>query len=188
MMTSVSGSAIDVRSGGALTLAGGYSLSASGWAFFRAPGIEIAGPVSVGAYSVSDVVSDKEMRLTGASAALGTDAHMRLWSTNLALDPTNRLGYTYRVYGAAYGTTNNPANRGIGWFYGVSSPYSTWSSSPTAPSPFMPSSVLIPPASAFQMAVPGIRTFSTEPVIFRSELESEEDDAVAPSPLSLSAP
>lgn len=125
-LSALQGSVLDVQSAGPMTLTGGFSAGSSGYSLLRAPGVEIAGPVSLGAYATVNVVADGEMRLTGSSASLGLDAHLKLWSENLAIDTTNRIGYTYRVYGATYGVTNNPSNRGIGWFYGVTSPYAAW--------------------------------------------------------------
>jgi hypothetical protein len=73
-------------------------------------------------FSTLNAASSREMRLTGASASMATGASLRLWSTNLAVDPTNRMGYNYRSYGATYGITN-VTSQGIGWLYSLSSPY-----------------------------------------------------------------
>jgi hypothetical protein len=73
-------------------------------------------------FSTLNAVSSREMRLTGASASMATGASLRLWSTNLAIDTTNRMGYNYRSYGATYGITN-VTSQGIGWLYSLSSPY-----------------------------------------------------------------
>jgi hypothetical protein len=118
----LSASGFTVVSSGPMRVGGATSLGSFGLGLLQAPGIDVAGSVSVGMFSTLNAVSSREMRLTGASASMATGASLRLWSTNLAIDPTNRLGYNYRSYGATYGITN-VTSQGIGWLYSLSSPY-----------------------------------------------------------------
>ena len=53
---------------------------------------------------------------------MATGSSLRLWSTNLAIDTTNKIGYNYKLYGATYGVSN-VTSTGIGWIYSLSSPY-----------------------------------------------------------------
>jgi hypothetical protein len=105
-----------------MRVGGVTSLGSFGSGLLQAPGIDIAGSVSVGMSSTLNAVSSREMRLTGASASMATGASLRLWSTNLAIDTTNRMGYNYKLYGATYGVSN-VTSTGIGWIYSLSSPY-----------------------------------------------------------------
>lgn len=118
----LSASGFTVVSAGPMRVAGATSLGSFGSGLLQAPGIDIAGSVSVGMFSTLNAASSREMRLTGASASMATGASLRLWSTNLAIDPTNRMGYNYRSYGATYGITN-VTSQGIGWLYSLSSAY-----------------------------------------------------------------
>ena len=118
----LSASGFSVISSGPMRVAGATSLGSFGSGLLQAPGIDIAGSVSVGMFSTLNAASGREMRLTGALASMATGASLRLWSTNLAIDPTNRMGYNYRSYGATYGITN-VTSQGIGWLYSLSSPY-----------------------------------------------------------------
>ena len=111
-----------VTSAGAMNVGGVTSLGMSGTGLLRAPGINVAGSVSVGMFSTLNAVSSTEMRLTGASAAVSTGGSLRLWSTNLAIDTTNKIGYNYKLYGASYGVSN-VTNLGVSWIYTLSSPY-----------------------------------------------------------------
>jgi len=118
----LSAGSFTVISAGAMNVGGATSLGMSGTGLLRAPGINVAGSVSVGMFSTLNVVSSSEMRLTGASASISTGGSLRLWSTNLAIDTTNRMGYNYKLYGATYGVSN-VTSTGIGWIYSLSSPY-----------------------------------------------------------------
>ena len=118
----LSASGFTIVSSGPMRVGGGTSLGMSGVGLLQAPGIDVASSVSVGMFSTLNAVSSREMRLTGASASMATGASLRLWSTNLATDTTNRLGYNYKSYGATYGITN-VTSQGIGWLYSLSSPY-----------------------------------------------------------------
>jgi filamentous hemagglutinin family protein len=118
----LSASGFTVVSSGPMRVGGATSLGSFGSGLLQAPGIDVAGSVSVGMFSTLNAVSSREMRLTGASASMATGASLRLWSTNLAIDTTNRLGYNYKSYGATYGITN-VTSQGIGWLYSLSSPY-----------------------------------------------------------------
>jgi hypothetical protein len=118
----LSASGFTVFSSGPMRVGGATSLGSFGSGLLQAPGIDVAGSVSVGMFSTLNAVSSREMRLTGASASMATGASLRLWSTNLAIDTTNRLGYNYKSYGATYGITN-VTSQGIGWLYSLSSPY-----------------------------------------------------------------
>ena len=111
-----------VTSAGAMNVGGATSLGMSGTGLLRAPGINVAGSVTVGMFSTLNAVSSYEMRLTGASATVSTGGSLRLWSTNLAIDTTNKIGYNYKLYGASYGVSN-VTNLGISWIYSLSSPY-----------------------------------------------------------------
>ena len=140
----LSASGFTVVSSGPMSVGGLTSLGMSGSGLLQAPGIDVAGSVSLGMFSTLNAVSSREMRLTGASTSremrltgastsLATGASLRLWSTNLAIDTTNRVGYNYKLYGATYGVSN-VTSTGIGWIYSLSSPYAL--SAPAA----MPSS------------------------------------------------
>jgi len=118
----LSASGFTVVSSGPMRVGGVTSLGSFGSGLLQAPGIDIAGSVSVGMSSTLNAVSSREMRLTGASASMATGASLRLWSTNLAIDTTNRMGYNYKLYGATYGVSN-VTSTGIGWIYSLSSPY-----------------------------------------------------------------
>jgi len=118
----LSASGFTVVSSGPMRVGGVTSLGSFGSGLLQAPGIDVAGSVSVGMSSTLNAVSSLEMRLTGASASISTGASLRLWSTNLAIDTTNRVGYNYKLYGATYGVSN-VTSTGIGWIYSLSSPY-----------------------------------------------------------------
>lgn len=118
----LSASGFTITSSGPMRVGGATSLGSFGSGLLQAPGIDVAGSMSVGMFSTLNAVSSREMRLTGASASMATGASLRLWSTNLAIDTTNRMGYNYRSYGATYGITN-VTSQGIGWLYSLSSPY-----------------------------------------------------------------
>ena len=118
----LSASGFTVVSSGPMRVGGATALGSFGSGLLQAPGIDVAGSVSVGMFATLNAVSSREMRLTGASASMATGASLRLWSTNLAIDTTNRMGYNYRSYGATYGITN-VTSQGIGWLYSLSSPY-----------------------------------------------------------------
>lgn len=115
-------SGFTITSSGPMRVGGATSLGMSGVGLLQAPGIDLAGSVSVSMFSTLNAVSTEEMRLTGASATVYTGGSLRLWSTNLAIDTTNRLGYNYKLYGATYGVSN-VTSTGIGWIYSLSSPY-----------------------------------------------------------------
>lgn len=118
----LSASDFTVVSSGPMRVSGTTSLGSFGSGLLQAPGIDVAGSVSAGMFSTLNVVSSREMRLTGASASMATGSSLRLWSTNLAIDPSNRIGYNYRAYGATYGVTS-VTSAGIGWLYSLGSPY-----------------------------------------------------------------
>jgi len=118
----LSASGFTVVSSGPMRVGGVTSLGSFGSGLLQAPGIDIAGSVSVGMFSTLNAVSSLEMRLTGASASMATGSSLRLWSTNLAIDTTNRMGYNYKLYAATYGVSN-VTSTGIGWIYSLSSPY-----------------------------------------------------------------
>lgn len=107
---------------GAMNVGGVTYLGMSGTGDLRAPGINVVGSLSVGMFSMLNAVSSTEIWLTGASAAVSTGGSLRLWSTNLAIDATNKIGYNYKLYGATYGISN-VTSTGIGWIYSLSSPY-----------------------------------------------------------------
>ncbi len=118
----INASDFTVISTGPMRVGGATALGSFGSGLLQAPGIDIAGSVSVGMFATLNAVSSREMRLTGASASMATGGSLRLWSTNLAIDPANRIGYNYKSYGANYGVTN-VTSTGIGWLYSLSSPY-----------------------------------------------------------------
>ena len=118
----LSASGFTVVSSGPMRIGGATSLGSFGSGLLQAPGIDVAGSVSVGMFATLNAVSSTEMRLTGASASMATGSSLRLWSTNLAIDTTNRIGYNYKLYGATYGVSN-VTSTGIGWIYSLSSPY-----------------------------------------------------------------
>ena len=118
----LSASGFTVVSSGPMRVGGATALGSFGSGLLQAPGIDVASSVSVGMFATLNAVSSREMRLTGASASMATGASLRLWSTNLAIDTTNRLGYNYKLYGATYGVSN-VTSTGIGWIFSLSSPY-----------------------------------------------------------------
>ena len=122
MLGGLSASGFTLVSSGPMRVGGVTSLGMSGSGLLQAPGIDVTGNVSLGMFSTLNAVSSREMRLTGASASMATGASLRLWSTNLAIDTTNRMGYNYKLYGATYGVSN-VTSTGIGWIYSLSSPY-----------------------------------------------------------------
>ena len=118
----LSASGFTVVSSGPMRVGGATALGSFGSSLLQAPGIDVAGSVSVGMFATLNAVSSREMRLTGASASMATGSSLRLWSTNLAIDTTNKIGYNYKLYGATYGVSN-VTSTGIGWIYSLSSPY-----------------------------------------------------------------